>query len=143
MDLILSQCDDARNVIGKTLADSVTFDITLRGDFDIAAPEIALEMPAGTDPLTLNYAEIPELSRRYFVERVESINAKVWRFTMACDVLETYADEIKACIGNYRQSVQPGDFGDIALSETGRTMSKEYQSNVTLEKSEKTILSLK
>lgn len=142
MDLILSKCNDARNVIGKTLADSVTFDITLRGDFNITAPEIALEMPAGTDPLTLNYAEIPELSRRYFVERVESINAKVWRFTMVCDVLETYKAEILESEGNYRRKVQAGDYGDVALSETGRTEALTHSSAVTLEPDNKAILSV-
>lgn len=119
MDLILSRCDDARNVIGKTLADSVTFSVTLRGDFDITAPSIMLEMPAGTDALSFDYAEIPELSRYYFIEQVESINAKIWRFSLSCDVLETYKADILTSKARYRRNLETGDYigGSLAISD--------------------------
>ena len=44
----------------------------------------------------LNYARIDELNRYYFVDKIEIVADKLYRYYLSVDVLTTYADEIYA-----------------------------------------------
>lgn len=44
----------------------------------------------------LNYARIDELNRYYFVDKIEIVADRLYRYYLSIDVLTTYADEIYA-----------------------------------------------
>lgn len=142
MKLILYKTVDSPSVIGKTLTEPLELTIRAPKDFDIYAPTLYLAPVTGVDIEAFNYFELPDLGRFYIVEEVEAVNAGLFLFRSACDYLETYKAEILASEGNYRRKVQAGDYGDLALSETGRTEALTHNSAVTLEPDNKAILSV-
>lgn len=110
MQLKLFVNNSAANTINKSLTNEQTFDILLRGDFDIIRPKIRLVMPTGISALTFNYATISDLNRNYFIDSVESINSKVWAFNLSCDVIETYKSQILASDAKVKRNIKTGDY---------------------------------
>lgn len=136
MELILYKTVDAKNVINKTLTNQVSLKISLKRDVDIIFPEIVLN----GDYRGFNYAKITELNRFYFVETVEQLNLKMVKLSLVCDVLETYKSIILNSDCTYKAKVNSGDYGQIDLDVTGKTLYKNYLSSVTPELSNNIIL---
>lgn len=115
MILKLSKNNDAPNVIKKTLSGVQSFDVALRRDFDITAPEFTLNIPDAVTALGFNYAELPDFNRRYFIQSVDNVGATLWRFTCKVDVLETYKTEILASNAKIRRGIKTGDYISATL----------------------------
>lgn len=65
---------------------------TLKDETSIVDPDIIIEY-SGT--LTdCNYAYISEFSRYYYIRNIESVRTNLWRVSMHCDVLKTFAEGI-------------------------------------------------
>lgn len=92
MDLFLYKTTDASNVIGKTLTDVKHLSINLKKTEPIENPVLRLTVFNGIQEF--NYAEIPFLHRKYFIESCELGNANIATLTLSVDVLETYKDDI-------------------------------------------------
>lgn len=136
MQLILYVTADARNVINKTLTNPVSMNINLKRDVNIIMPEIVLN----GDFRGFNYAHIPDLNRYYFVDSVEQLNLKMVKLSLICDVLETYKTTILNSDCLYKTKVSAGDYGQIDLETTGKTLYKDFESDIELELSNKVIL---
>jgi len=80
------------NKVTKTLTDEISLTGTLRDASSVMNPRIRIEEDNISD---YNYAYIPEFGRYYFITNIDSIRNNIWDVSMRCDVLMTYADEIK------------------------------------------------
>lgn len=91
-DIVLMNNHEELNKITKSPTTVRTLTGTLREETDIVDPEFNIEYDGTlTD---CNYMYIQELSRYYFITKIESIRNKLWRIYGHCDVLKTYADAI-------------------------------------------------
>lgn len=142
MQIKLYQTDDAANVINKTLANQRVIDVALRRDFDLHAPELTLRMANAAEALGYNYAVMPDLGRRYFIDNVENVGANRWRYRLAVDVMETYKADILAGDHAYQQAVGAGDYGTLNLDETGRVDVATIEGDVALAPAENSIVSI-
>lgn len=95
-DIKLRKCTSENNKIDKDFVPEV--DITLNGTFknsvDVIDPVIQIQ--TNTNLSEYNYVEISTLGRKYFMSPTVD-NNKLWTLTCHVDVLDTYADGIKAC----------------------------------------------
>lgn len=91
-DIVLMNNQEELNKISKNPTTVRTLTGVLREETDIVDPEINIEFDGTlTD---CNYMYIPQLSRYYFITKIESIRNKLWRIYGHCDVLKTYANAI-------------------------------------------------
>ena len=139
MQLILSKTVDSDNVIGKVLTEPLTLNVTLRGDFDLANPTFTL---SGTGLGVYNYCALVELGRSYFIRSKEHIGSGAIRLECETDYLETYKAQILSANCKFKKVLEVGDYGDIDLDLSGRTLVRDYVASVVLEPSEDAILSV-
>lgn len=92
MDLSLGVNNSAKNKIGKSISDMITYSGTLRDETSIINPVVMLE--AG-DISGCNYAYIPQFQRYYFIKEISVVRAGLWRVELAVDVLESFKTQIK------------------------------------------------
>lgn len=141
MQLVLYTISDSDNVINKTLGQGTAFNIFLKRDTDIINPFIRLVELTGIDYKDFNYAEIPQLNRKYFIRSVESVNASIWGLQLETDVLETYKADILASNAVYNRKIKSGEYGDFTFEGSGEKEVIEHLSSVTLEPTKRTIIS--
>lgn len=142
MQIKLYQTDDAANVINKTLTGERIIDVALRRDFNLFSPEVVLKMANAGEALAFNYAIIPDLERHYFVESVENVGAKRWRYILSVDALETFKSDILSSAARFSKAVEAGDFGNLTLNKTGDVETTIVESSIALEPSSDYIVSL-
>lgn len=87
-----------------------TVEIRLKRDTDIVNPEIMLAEIEGLDFTSIGYAHIPDLARFYFVTGVELVHNKIYKLSLACDVLNTYRQNIKDATATYSRNIKQGDY---------------------------------
>ena len=91
-DIVLMNNQEELNKISKNPTTVMTLTGSLRDETDIVDPIILIEYN-GT--LTnCNYMYVQELSRYYFINKIESVRTGLWRVTAHCDVLKTYSEAI-------------------------------------------------
>ena len=68
----------------------------------------------------MNYVYMPTLDRYYFIEDKTMIANRVYRLTLATDLLETYKTDILASVARFTRSVKHGDFiiANVDMLET-------------------------
>lgn len=125
IDLILYAINNGDNVINKDLENGVTIQINLKQGFDIINPVIVLN----GDYRGFNYAHIPELSRFYFIAEVEQLNFQLVKLSLECDVLETYKADILNSNARYMRNIKNGDFDNISIDHSNKTISNIHNSN--------------
>jgi len=91
MKIELCKTNDAYNVLGKSITKNTEIEINLRKDFDLVYPSLILS----TD-VSFNYAIIPSLNKKYYLDNVEILAKSLKKYTFKLDVLETYKDSILA-----------------------------------------------
>lgn len=89
MKIELCKTNDSYNVLGKSINKVSEIEIALRKDFDSVYPSLILS----TD-VSFNYAIIPSLNKKYYLDNVEIIANKIKKYSFKLDVLETYKDSI-------------------------------------------------
>lgn len=111
--------DDPRKV-GKTLPAATVLEGELYETFDICAPSVKVRM---SEVPKYNYAYIEALNRYYFVENIEFVGAGVFEFSLSVDVLQTYAEAIKAATATMLQT----DIQDNYTSNRENVYNKQPQ----------------
>ena len=98
MTLILYSNATEHAALDKELTELVSLEGTLREESSIIDPVILI---SGIDDYIteMNYAEITEFGRFYFITNIESVRAGLWRVYFHVDVLHTYRDGIRANSG--------------------------------------------
>lgn len=140
MELKLYAVNDGKNVINKTMTLKTTMKINLKRDVDIINPRLILIPNLPTGFSDINYAEIPELNRFYFVDSITNISATLWQLDLSCDVLETYKADILASKARLYRNLKVGDYFDTALESSHITTVAKYASNKGISDSETLIM---
>ena len=140
MELKLYAVNDGENVINKTMTLKTTTEINLKRDVDIINPRLILIPNLPTGFSGINYAEIPELNRFYFVDSISNISATLWQLDLSCDVLETYKADILASKARFYRNLKAGDYFDTAIESSHITTVAKYASNKGISDSEPLIL---
>ena len=140
MELKLYAVNDGENVINKTMTLKTTIEINLKRDVDIINPRLILIPNLPTGFSGINYAEIPELNRFYFVDSITNITATLWQLDLSCDVLETYKADILASKARFYRNLKAGDYFDTALESSHITTVAKYASNKGISDSETLII---
>ena len=140
MELKLYSLNDGDNVINKTMTLKTTMEINLKRDVDISSPVLFLipNLPNGFDGI--NYAEIPLLSRFYFVDNITNISGTLWKLNLSCDVLETYKADILASKARLYRNLKAGDYFNTALESSHLTTVAKYNSNKGISDNETLIM---
>ena len=94
MTIKLYKTVSENNKVTKVLTDEIELTGTLRESSSVLNPSIKIE--SSTNLSDYNYAYIEDFGRYYFITNLEAIRNDLWRVSMRCDVLMTYAAEIKA-----------------------------------------------
>ena len=140
MELKLYAVNDGENVINKTMTLKTTIEINLKRDVDIINPRLILIPNLPTGFSGINYAEIPELNRFYFVDSITNISATLWQLDLSCDVLETYKADILASKARFYRNLKAGDYFDTAIESSHITTVAKYASNKGISDSETLIM---
>ena len=140
MELKLYAVNDGENVINKTMTLKTTMEINLKRDFDIINPRLILIPNLSTGFSGINYAEIPDLNRFYFVDNITNISGTLWQLDLSCDVLETYKADILASKARLYRNMRAGDYFDVALESSHITTVAKYTSNRGISDSETLIM---
>lgn len=138
MILNLIKNESSNNTIGKTLVDGPYLTINLKASVDIVSPEIILSTMVGVNYLDYNYAHIPDLGRYYFITSIDSVNAKLWKLTLQCDVIETYKSDIKLCNSRFMRNLKSGDDHVSGIEYSTDKEVTKYNSDFTMPTNEHT-----
>ena len=140
MELKLYAVNDGKNVINKTMTLKTTMEINLKRDVDIINPRLILIPNLPTGFSGINYAEIPELNRFYFVDSITNITGTLWQLDLSCDVLETYKADILASKARLYRNLKAGDYFNTALESSHIATVAKYASNKGISDSETLIM---
>lgn len=140
MELKLYAVNDGENVINKTMTLKTTMEINLKRDVDIINPRLILIPNLPTGFSGINYAEIPDLNRFYFVDNITNISGTLWQLDLSCDVLETYKADILASKARLYRNLKAGDYFNTALESSHITTVAKYVSNKGISDSETIIM---
>lgn len=140
MELKLYNVTDGENVINKTMTLKTTMEINLKRDVDIINPRLILIPNLPTGFSDINYAEIPQLNRFYFVDNITNISSTLWQLDLSCDVLETYKADILASKARLYRNLKAGDYFNTALESSHLTTVAKYASNKGISDSETLIM---
>lgn len=140
MELKLYAVNDGVNVINKTMTLKTTMEINLKRDVDIINPRLILIPNLPTGFSGINYAEIPDLNRFYFVDNITNISGTLWQLDLSCDVLETYKADILASKARLYRNMKAGDYFDTAIESSHITTVAKYASNKGISDSETLIM---
>lgn len=141
MQLILYKNTSPANTLNKVLTDGTVFNINFRGEVDIINPSIPLVRLTGLDYREYNYAEIVELGRFYFIDSIDSTNARIETLNLKTDVLATYKDDIINSVSNYKRAIKAGEYGEFTPNFSEENTVTNYFSDVELESNNGYILS--
>ena len=133
MQLFLYKVSEAENVLNKTLGTPIELNINLKSDTDVIRPDLILKSINGVDFNDFNYCHIPVLKRYYFINSIDNLNAKLWRFRCECDVLMIYKNDILNSKARLKRNIRNGDYlnTDIESSiiKTVSSFNSEYVMN--------------
>lgn len=82
------------NRVVKVLTDEKQLSGELRNQTSVLNPSIRIE--SADNIAGYNYCYIPEFGRYYYIADIVSVRTNVWDVSMRCDVLMSYAFQIKA-----------------------------------------------
>lgn len=91
MNIILCRNTSEPNKINKTLTNHYTLSGTLKEQTSITNPEIMIEID---NPVSFNYAYIPEFNRYYFISDMVCVTNDIWKLQLKVDVLESFKNDI-------------------------------------------------
>lgn len=140
MELFLHNNVDSDVVINKNIGQGFKIDINLKADTDIINPIIVLQSLPDVDYQDYNYAHIPELKRFYFINKINSINAKLWRLELQSDVIESFKADILASNARLRRNIRNGDYFNAHVDSSIVKTVNTYPSDVALNDSDSSII---
>lgn len=140
MELKLYTVTDGDNVINKVKTLKTTMEINLKRDVDISSPTLLLIPNLATGFDAINYAEIPELKRFYFVNSVNNVANTLWELVLSCDVVETYKADILASRARFYRNIKTGDYYAGVLDQSTIKTVTKHMGTVTLGSNESMIL---
>mgnify|MGYP007115355942 CR=1 FL=1 len=83
------------NALTKNFTSVISLSGTLKNETEIVNPTIIIETNSA-DIFKCNYMQISEFKRSYFITSIKSIRNKIFEIEAHCDVLSSFAGEIKS-----------------------------------------------
>lgn len=90
----LFQNNSDKNVVDKDIVLKANIEGTLREDCSVIDPIITIDLISLSDIKSINYAQIPDFGRYYYVTNI-ICKGKLFEIHMHVDVLNSYKDELK------------------------------------------------
>lgn len=117
MDLYFYQNTSEQNKLNKELVFCCYLEGTLKEQTSITNPIITIEID---DPISYNYAYIPQFGRYYYIVEVMSVRNKLWQITFRCDVLMSFRDSIlnSYAIVHHTEETEITDYMDSDIWKT-------------------------
>lgn len=91
----LGKTDSPANSLNKIFNSKISLTGTLRNESEIIDPTIIINT-SSADIFLCNYMKIPTFGRSYFITSIKSIRNGVYEVQGHCDVLSSFASEIRA-----------------------------------------------
>ena len=124
--------NSANNVLNKNLELITSINVNFKYDLDVSSPEIKL-IVGNMDFNIINYVEIPELNRSYFIERTSMVNNKIIIIYLICDLLVSFKSDILKSNALFRRSIKNGDYVNIQetnkYTQSVRSVKSDYVYN--------------
>lgn len=92
MLVTLCNTPSERNIIGKTIQVIQSVSAVIKGELSVENPVLILEFSGNAD--TINYMQIPELHRTYFINEVIHLTGQRYEIHGKSDVLESFKNSI-------------------------------------------------
>ena len=93
--ITLGKNSSPANKLTKNFTSKITLSGTLRNESEIINPTIIINTTSA-DIFLCNYMQIPTFDRSYFITSIKSIRNGVYEVQGHCDVLSSFASEIRA-----------------------------------------------
>lgn len=93
MKIILYKTSDENNKVIKTFSAQIELSGTLHSECSILNPIIE-DIKPPENISSFNYAFIEDFNRYYFITDISVINNQLWKISLRCDVLMSYAEDI-------------------------------------------------
>lgn len=123
MTLTLYKCMDEKNVINKTMTDSLVITGILKEPVSLLNPVIKVNK--NTAILSKNYCYVTELSRFYFINEIE-LSGVYYELTLSVDPLETFKAEFMDTVQVISRQEYKFEYG-LVDSEIPLLTDKTYQ----------------
>ena len=94
MTISLYTTNTDKRYLYKQLGNGVTMTGTLKEQSNVIAPIITIEIE---NPSSYNYAYIEDFGRWYYITELTSLRANLWRISLRCDVLASFASQLRGC----------------------------------------------
>jgi len=118
----------SNNTLKKNVELIETINVNFKSDLDISNPEIKLLLD-GLDFKVINYVEIVDLNRFYFISRFTKINNRMGIIYLECDLLTSFKDDVLKSNALYMRSIKNGDFVNIQETSKYTSTVKKVESN--------------
>lgn len=129
MDIHFYNISDSNNTLNKTLGSKNTTSILLKSSVDVQRPMLILRDNEAFKFDDMNYVEIPELNRFYFIESIYKRSNDLVELQLAVDVLESFKSIIFGSNMRYRRNIEVGDYGSVSIETEGRETKLTYDSD--------------
>ena len=93
--ITLGKNSSPANKLTKNFSSKISLSGTLRNESEIIDPTIIINT-SSADIFLCNYMQIPTFGRSYFITSIKSIRNGVYEVQGHCDVLSSFASEIRA-----------------------------------------------
>lgn len=141
MRVELSINKSSNNTLNKELEIVHIIDVNFRGDIDISTPYITISKIPYGDLLQVNYVNIPDLERGYFIESVKQVTGKILRIDLVVDVLSSFKDIVLNSYANVNRAVREGDDFKGELNVSYKNNYERFNSNIELESGKQIFMS--
>lgn len=101
MNISLYQTSSSNNTLFKSLASEKTLQGILRSECSVLTPIIEIE--TDTNISAYNYAYIGDFGRYYYITDIVAVTDRLWKVSLKCDVLMSYANEISSLQVNVKR----------------------------------------
>lgn len=99
MKIILYKTADENVKVSKSLNSPIELNGTLRAECSVLNPTIE-DITPNVNISNYNYARIEDFNRYYYITDIVAVNNKLWKVSLKCDVLMSYADGIRSLKAN-------------------------------------------
>ena len=120
MQVIFYNNSSGSEHVTKSLRQVATFDVNLKDSCSVQNPVLLLSGAY----LNANYCYIADFGRYYYINNATQVRSGLWQYDLKCDVLMSFAKEIKANKAILRRTSQDG-FANLYLPDERRMVSSE------------------
>ena len=92
MQVIFYNNSSGNEHVHKKLTEVATFEVELKDSCSVQNPVLLLSGKY----LNANYCYIADFGRYYYIDDITQIRKNLWQYTLRCDVLMSFAEQIKA-----------------------------------------------